>query len=160
MRGFIVTARPRRNGRFARRVFLAFLVPLALSGCKGFPNDIAGTMDGVTSTGILHAGIVADGPAEADERDLARTIAEAAGAEAEFQSASAEVLLRELEEGDLDIVLGKFAKASPWTARVALTSAPAAEGTPPPDEPVLRAAIRHGENRWLMFVSETVEGRA
>ena len=91
---------------------------------------------------------------------LAEKIAEAAGAEAEMESGSAEVLLHRLEEGELDLVVGKFAKASPWKGRVALTQAPKPEWEPAKHEPVLRAAVRNGENRWLMFVSKTIGGDA
>ncbi len=135
---------------------LAVLATLALSGCEDFPKDIAGTMDDITATGVLQAGIVTDGSAEADERSLAERIAQAAGAEAEMETGSAEVLLHKLEEGELDLVVGKFAKASPWKGRVALTKAPRPEWEPAKHEPVLRAAIRNGENRWLIFVSKTI----
>ena len=139
---------------------LRALAMLALCGCDGFPNDIAGTMERVTGSGVMHAGIIADGAAEADEELLVERIGTAAGAEAQTESGSAEVLLHKLEEGELDIVVGEFAKASPWSGRVALTAAPQAEWEPAKHEPVLRAAVRNGENRWLMFVSRTIGGDA
>ncbi|MCF1505601.1 hypothetical protein L0F51_17755 [Afifella sp. H1R] len=141
-----------------RRLFLSlaavFLVPL-LAGCDGFPKDIAGTMQNVKERGVLHAGIVADGPAEGEERALAERVAQAADVMAEFEVGSDEVLLHRLEDGDIDLVLGEFAKASPWKKRVAFT-APAEAKSPSAHEPVLRAAVRPGENRWLMFVQKTL----
>ena len=134
---------------------LTLLVTMALGGCDDFPNDIAGTMDEVMDTGVLHAGLVA-GPAEADEQALAEKVAGAAGANPEIQSGSAEVLLHQLEDGELDLVVGEFAKASPWKKRVAFTRTPEQDAQPPKHQPVLRAAVRNGENRWLMFVSKTI----
>ncbi len=160
MRAVAVGKRGPRSSRFSMLVLLTALATLALGGCDDFPNDIAATMDEVTETGVLHAGIVADGRSEVNERSLAEKIADAAGAEAEMELGSAEVLLHQLEEGELDIVVGKFANASPWNGRVALTEAPNPEWEPARHEPVLRAAVRNGENRWLMFVSRTIGGDA
>ena len=160
MHAAAVGTRVLRSSKFSVLAFLTGLATLALGGCDDFPNDIAATMDEVTETGVLHAGIVAGGRSEADERSLAEKIADAAGAEAEMESGSAEVLLHQLEEGELDIVVGKFAKASPWNGRVALTEAPNPEWEPARHEPVLRAAVRNGENRWLMFVNKTIGGDA
>lgn len=143
-----------KRNRFATGFAVALLM-LILVGCDDFPNDIAGTMKGVTEKGVLHAGMIADGPAEANERSLVQQVAQAVGVKAELDAGSAETLLRRLEEGKLDLVVGEFAKATPWGARVAFTPSPRAK-SPPSHEPVLRAAVRLGENRWLMFVSKTL----
>jgi hypothetical protein len=135
---------------------LTAVLLLLLSGCDSFPRDIAGTMDHVTNSGILHVGIVADPPVEADEKALAGKIAESTGVITDFESGSAEVLLHRLEEGELDLVVGRFAGASPWKKRVAFTQARATPGEAGKHEPVLRAAVRHGENRWLLFVGKTL----
>lgn len=116
-------------------------------------------MQEVKAEGLLHAGIVADDAAESGERALAESVAKAAGVEPQIESGSSEALLHRLEEGEIDLVVGEFAKGSPWKTRVALTVSPVS-GSPPASEPVLRAAVRLGENRWLMFVSKTVREEA
>ena len=124
------------------------------TACDSFPRDEAGTTEAVTN-GELHAGLIADDQAEPDERYLALAVSEAAGAEAILEVASAESLLPRLEGGELDLVVGRFAGNSPWKDRVAFTSA-ADAASPPSDEPVLRAAVRPGENRWLIFITRTI----
>ncbi len=141
------------------RQTLALVIALAISGCDNFPKDVAGTMQEVTARGSLRVGIVADGETEARERFLAQTIAQAAAVEAEVESGSAEILLHRLENGRIDLVVGQFAKASPWKGRVAFTK-PAEADSPPSHEPVLRAAVRSGENRWLIFVTTALDGSA
>ena len=151
----------RRQAFFsARRIAMrgsTALAIFALVGCDGFPKDIAGTMKEITQSGVLHAGLVADGAAERQERDLAQTIAEAAGVEAELETGSAASLLHDLEDGKLDLVVGEFAKASPWKKKVALSKAAIPGAKPDKHQPVLRAAIRKGENAWFLFVSRTIE---
>jgi hypothetical protein len=126
----------------------------ALFACDRFPKDIAGTTDAVTR-GTLHAGLVADASVEPDERSLIDAVSQAAAADADIQTGSAEILLSRLESGDLNLVVGRFSGDSPWKSRVAFT-APAESASPSSDAPVLRAAVRAGENRWLIFVTRTI----
>lgn len=149
----------RRGGRAALGA-LAALATIGLAGCQDYPNDIAGTKARVEESGVLHAGLVADGAAERQERDLAQTIAGAAGVEAELETGSAASLLHDLEDGKLDLVVGEFAKASPWKKKVALSKAAIPGAKPDKHQPVLRAAIRKGENAWFLFVSRTIEEEA
>jgi len=152
--------RPGRPGPSPRLpaagLLAAGLLAAALAGCDDFPKDVENTTRSVEGSGVLHAGLVADAPAEAGERALAERIAAAAHARAESETGSAEVLLHRLEQGELDLVVGRFAKASPWKGRVAFTKPASAEGSPPKQAPVLRAAVRSGENRWLLFVSDSL----
>lgn len=135
---------------------LVAALAISLGGCDDFPNDIAGTMDSVRASGVMRTGLVASKGGEADERALANGIAEEAGVDVRFVEGSAEILLQRLEAGELDLVVGPFAKSSPWAGRVALTK-PATAVAPPKDEIVLRAAVRPGENRWLIFVSRAMK---
>lgn len=135
---------------------LSLLIPLA--GCE-YPMDVEDTTQHVLQRASLHAGVVSSSANDADAREAARTIAERAHAQVEFEEGPAEILMRELEKGELDIVVGDFAKNSPWKKRVTLSSTPEAKD-PPKDEPVVRAALRHGENRWYMFIEKALTEKA
>ncbi|MCO6187850.1 hypothetical protein [Rhizobium sp. L1K21] len=133
-------------------VLLASGCLLLLAGCDDFPADPEGTMKQVQTSGVMRTGIVSGPGVEAEERRLAARAADAAGARPQFEEGSSEVLLRRLEKGELDVVFGQFAKASPMKEKAAFTASPEAK-SPPSDEPVMRAAVALGENRWLMFLS-------
>ena len=138
------------------RITICLLGAAVLAGCDDFPKDIAGTMNSVLESGRMRTGIVAGGT-DADERAIAMQIASALNVSADYRTGSTEALVRQLNEGEIDIVVGEFAKATPWAERTALT-APARATDPPKDHPVLRALVRSGENRWLIFVSRTLKG--
>lgn len=134
---------------------LFVVILLSLAGCDAFPEDPNGTMRRVQTAGVLTAGVVADEPVEVQEISSAQKVARAAGVHLKIIKGSSTILLRRLEKGRLDLVVGEFASESPWKGRVALT-APVVVNSAPADEPVLRAALQSGENRWLMFVSKTL----
>ena len=137
------------------RIIGCLLGVIAMAGCDDFPKDIAGTMDGVVNSGTLRAGIVAGG-SEDEERAVANRIASSLNVTSEVISGSTEELVRKLDEGEIVIVVGEFAKATPWVERAAITG-PARAFDPPKDHPVLRALVRSGENRWLIYVSRTLK---
>ncbi len=131
------------------------LAAVSLTGCDEFPKDIAGTMEGVLDRGTVRAGIVA-GSSEDEERALAERIAASLKVDVDVTRGATEELAGPLERGEIDIVVGEFAASTPWRRRVAMTK-PAQEVDPKDDEPVLRALVRSGENRWLIFVSKHIE---
>lgn len=142
------------------KILLSLSLALMLAACDDYPRDIENTMQGVEQSGRLRAGLISAGDnSDTAERELVNRIAEAAGAEASFEEGSAETLFRRLEQGELDIVVGHIAKASPWKKRVALTKSAEAK-SPPKKLPVLRAALRKGENRWLLFISRHLKAGA
>lgn len=63
----------------------------------------------------------------------------------------AEPLLARLEESELDLVVGRFTKTSPWATLVALTP-PLATEKQGKTEIVLAAAMANGENEWISLV--------
>lgn len=139
------------------KVCLAAVVLLGVAGCDGYPKDIEETTEHVLSRGTVRAGIVeTDSSTQSAESDLAKAIAQAVGAQAALKTGSGEVLLHGLETGELDVVVGEFAKGSPWSGRVALTL-PTEADDPESGEPVIRAAVPSGENRWLILVSGVVK---
>lgn len=130
---------------------------LLLAGCDAFPQDMRGTTERVAEDDVLRAGIIScPGDEGSIVQALASRIAEGAQAEATFERGSAEDLLRGLEEGELDLVVGYFAKNSPWKKRVTFTESPH-PGEAGKEVPVLRAAVRNGENRWLLFVHRQIK---
>ena len=126
---------------------------LAVSGCN-YPMDAEGTTRTVVETGILRSGLVAGSDQGAGARHAIEALARDIEAQPSVTKGTAENLMRMLEHGELDIVVGDFAGNSPWSKRVILTSSPMA-GDPRKDMPVLRGALRQGENRWYMFVERS-----
>lgn len=146
----------RKVGRAAATALCVLALSLALAGCDDLPRDPEGTTEQVRDSGRLRAGIIAtgNGPEEGEE-DLAGRIAAAQGAETEVEVGSAETLLRKLQQGELDVVVGYFGGQSPWSSKVAFTR-PKGGAESKSDVAVLRAAVRRGENRWLTQVELTV----
>lgn len=122
-------------------------------GCSEIPRDPVGTIDGVRHSGVLRVGIVSDTdhpPAELESNFVAQ-LAQETGSRPGFTRGSPETLLPKIEEGELDIVVGRFAPDSPWSTRVTFLPAPeqqdAEEGEAAPT-----AAVRNGENGWVALV--------
>ncbi len=135
------------------RAALPLLFALSVAGCNAYPMDPEGTTQHIEETGSMRTGIVASPDMdEGAARDFAGRLARHLSAKPDYATGSAAILLRRLEEGELDIVVGDFAADSPWKEKAALT-APIVARNPPKDEPVLRGAVRKGENRWLMFIA-------
>ncbi|MBI1361905.1 MAG: hypothetical protein GC155_16640 [Alphaproteobacteria bacterium] len=132
---------------------------LSLCACA-FPRDPANTTQQVLEGGHVRVGLVAG--ASPSERTImeafARSVAEAQNATPQFESASAKHLIDELDEGDLDLVVGPFAKKSPWKKRVALTRPYHAKNDNGAGAPI-RGAVRLGENRWLIDVERETRPR-
>ena len=61
-------------------------------------------------------------------------------------------MLRELEEGRIDLVYGRFAKDSPWARKVHLGHALGVRAEPPKHVEAPRFAYRNGENGWIMLI--------
>lgn len=125
-----------------------------LTGCDDFPKDMAGTMEGVLSSGTMRAGIVAGGP-EDEQRALIARLASSLNVEASIFTGSTEDLVHRMNNGEIDILVGEFSANTPWKSQVGMTG-PVRAINPPADKPVLRAIVRSGENRWLMKVAKIV----
>ncbi|MEZ4449733.1 MAG: hypothetical protein R3B09_09645 [Nannocystaceae bacterium] len=133
---------------------LSVVVGLALAGCSGLPRDPAGTSDRVAERGVIRLGDVEGAaPEPAAERALSR-LAAATGARIERVPGHGEELLEGLQEGEYDLVYGRFADDSPWAEAVHLgrplgdpVGASSSQRAP-------RFAFRHGENGWIAAVEE------
>ncbi|WP_243841935.1 transporter substrate-binding domain-containing protein [Salinibacterium sp. ZJ77] len=122
-----------RGGRML--VLLAALC-VALTGCGlQIPADPDGTLDRV-SGGTLRVGAspngefvrVDDGEVSGSEAELVQAFAESLDARVDWTAGSEEALVRELERGDLDLVIGGLTDATPWTDQAGM-SRPYAEVT-------------------------------
>ena len=110
------------------------------------------------ASGTMRAGLVA-GNDLVDEHALADRVATSLNVEPAVTEGSTEDLVRRLNDGEIDIVIGDFAQATPWSDRAAMTG-PARAIDPPADQPVLRALVRSGENRWLIDLSRILKESA
>lgn len=125
---------------------------LLLSACDALPHDPAGT-----STRIEHSRtftVALADPAVRSAPQVGKLVAEIerrTHARAEWRSGAGESLLQQLNEGALDLVIGRFTADSPWATDVAF--APTLSTSGGEDAPIeLKAAMRNGENRWVMTV--------
>ena len=126
---------------------------LTLGGCGAIPEDQSGTMLRVREEGVVRVGLVSG--AETTGKELLDALvdrsAAAAGGRPEVVEGAAEPLLVMLEAGEVDLVVGAFDKSSPWGSRVHLLPALATEERGG-SEIETTAAVRHGENRWIMLL--------
>ena len=132
---------------------------LLLAGCGAtIPTDPDGTLDrasgGTLRVGATENGTWVDVREGADpvgtEPALVRSFASTLGAEVEWSTGSEEALVGDLEEGDLDLVIGGLTAETPWSEKAG-TSRPYTTST---DE--RGATVEHvmlvprGENRFLI----------
>ncbi len=143
--------------RGASRFLIVIAALLGLSACNGYPRDPEGTTQEVMNRQVMRTGLVVADADRGTEEQMAGKIASSVNAQPEYHAGSAEVLMRSMKHGDLDIVIGLFAKDTPWGSEAAL-SKPYQADKPKSDEPVLRAAVPLGENRWLMTVEQALAG--
>jgi hypothetical protein len=138
------------------RLVFAGALGLMLAGCD-LPRDPEGTENLIRSRQTIRLGWVSgarpDPAAQATLAKLSRTL----GARVERREGEGEVLLSELEKGELDLVYGHFAETSPWSRLVHLGQAEGAAEKPPKNEHAARFAMRNGENGWIMTLARAGE---
>ena len=127
---------------------------LALAGCSNFPRDTEGTLDRIKRDKVLHVGLAAPlAPAGMDERarHLIRQVAQEAGASVRVEQGYQEILFDQLENGEVDLVVGRFEAKSPW-AKLVSFGPPLLRETQGKTEFHLVAAMRNGENALISLV--------
>jgi polar amino acid transport system substrate-binding protein len=112
------------------------LLAAVLSGCGvQIPTDPDGTLERVRSTGELRVGVSPHPPfttlpsqPEEDpggtEVDLVEGFASAQGAEAVYVVEGEEELVRLLDEGQLDVMVGGLTSKTPWAKKDVATTRP------------------------------------
>lgn len=108
---------------------LLIAVVLTASGCGlRIPTDPDGTLDDV-SGGVLDVGVSPNGDLirvdgdepTGEEAETIRAFARSIDAEVSWTVGSEEALVRELENGELDLVAGGLTDQTPWTDSAGVT---------------------------------------
>ncbi len=129
---------------------------LVLTACDSLPRDAAGTTDRTARSGEMRIAVMPATPDAMPALAVLRDYARRHDARLALVSAHGEHALHWLEEGEVDAVVGHFAKASPWQAEVALSKP---VGRSEPDDgklPVLRIARRNGENALILATDRAI----
>ena len=132
---------------------------VAAAAC-GLPKDSRGTLDQIRAAREIRVGLVLaspGAPVHPQAAALLRRLSAATGAGPRVFSGDGEPLLARLEEGELDLVLGRFTASTPWSRLVTL-SPPLAKAKQGETEIILAAAMENGENEWIALVER--EARA
>ena len=156
--------------RVTRRRWALLLAATAVAGCGvTVPTDPEGTLDRVRG-GALRVGVSVDPPwtelSGSEARDptgiephLVAGFAASLRSEVDWSTGGEESLIRELENGALDVVIGGLTADSPWTDHAALTrpyvTVPAADGKPEPHV----MAVAMGENAFLVELERYLSGQ-
>lgn len=116
------------------------------------PRDPAGTTDRVSRDRSFKVGF-ADPDAVSDPRTkaLIQNLEARTDATATIVDSTGEALLKHLADGNVDLAIGRFRSDSPWQTDVAFGPALTTHGRSA-DALELKAAMRNGENRWIMTV--------
>jgi DNA-binding transcriptional LysR family regulator len=124
---------------------------MLLSACEVIPADIEDTRERVRETQVYRVGVIA-GPVNAQRLEpFLAAVSQAADARPVLEQGATEPLLKKLERGALDIVVGPMAADSGWATHVHFM--PLQAGTPaPPDRLQYLAMARNGENEWIALV--------
>ncbi len=152
------------RGRFASEMksFVPILLALGILGCSEIPRDPEGTLERVRTEGTFKVGLIASAqpPVGADRsRLLVERVGRQVEAEPQFEKGASEPLLAKLEEGELDMVIGELAPASPWAKAVTLLT-PLGEQVSRDGHVHLVVALRNGENAWIGLVDREVRAVA
>lgn len=113
-----------------RRAATALLTLLVLAGC-GLPKDPDSTLARIDQEHVMVVGVapappqveVHGGVPTGPEADLASNFAATRGAHVKWVVASQEELVKQLEEGQVDLMVGGLTSKSPFKSKVGLTRA-------------------------------------
>lgn len=130
----------------------ASLLAALPAGCAEFPRDPERTEALVRQSRTIRIGWVTGAPAEPAAAQVLAAAERATGARGTRREGDSETLLRELEEGKIDLVYGEFAMASPWAKKVHLGRALGWRAEPPKHVAAPRFVYRNGENGWIGLV--------
>lgn len=141
--------------------FAALTTAGALAGCSALPMDAAGSFNDAAG-GTLLVGVsphdpytrvdTASGEVSGPEAELIRRFAEEIDAEVHWQVAPESEVAQWMEDGDIDVAIGGFAKDSPWTTHMALTR--------PYDDEDHVMAVGLGENKMLVELERFLDREA
>lgn len=135
-----------------------FVLPvcLALAACGPYPRDVTGTLGDIERTHGFKVGFTDMRP---DDRAAAAAfvarLERATDATATIVTNPAETQLALLETDQLDLVIGEFAKDTPWATDVTILE-PLARRTVGTHEMGLSPVAANGENRWIALLEREI----
>lgn len=135
----------------------AFLLLVTLGGCDAIPRDTDGSSERIAREGVMKVATLPGTPDAEPATALLRAQARRLGARVEPVALHGDHALRRLEEGEIDAVIGHFAKNSPWRTKVSLSTAVARAEPADTAEPTLRIARRNGENALILSIDRAIE---
>ena len=142
------------------RIFVSLALIAALAACDAMPRDAAGSTERIVREGEMHVAVLPGTPDAPPALALLNHHARQHDARLTVVSLSVEHALRGLEDGELDAVVGHFAKASPWMTAISL-SKPVGQAEPVDSrQPILRIARRNGENALILAIDRAVADSA
>lgn len=123
-----------------------------VSACNALPRDPADTSGRVARDHSFKIGFAdSDAVGDAQAAALVKKLEATTHAKAIVVNGAGEVLLKHLADGDVDVALGNFRADSPWQTEIAFAP-PLRTSGKSSDALELKAAMRNGENRWIMTV--------
>jgi len=138
------------------RAFPLLLCLLTLTGCGALPRDASGTSERIARDGAMRVAVAPGTPDAAAALSLLRDYARQNGARLTIVRVHGEHAPHWLEEGKVDVLVGHFAKASPWMADISLSKAVGRREPDDSKQPVLRIARRNGENALILATDRAV----
>lgn len=154
---------PRVPLRVVRAPGVLAALCLALSACT-IPADPDETLDRVQERGTLRVGaspsgelVVLDGDqVSGTEAELAEDFAESVGATVEWRTGGEEELVKAMERGEIDLLIGGLSKKSAWSPKVGMTR-PYAESVEHGQKVEHVLAVPLGENAMLSRLEEFLD---
>lgn len=154
----------RRRVRASVGSVLLWGLLVLIGGCGlGIPTDPDGTLERVRG-GVLRVGVSVNEPwtawPSADvepsgiEPQLVHGFADQLDAEVEWTRGGEESLMRRLETGDLDLVIGGLTSTTPWETMAAITAVYTYSAGPEQEELGHVMATVLGENAFLVELEQ------
>lgn len=135
------------------------LVPALMMAACGMPRDPEDSLERITRTGVLRAGITARPPftteAGGPEAEVIAAFARSLGAAVEWRRGSESELFESLEKFELDVVVAGLTEDNPWAPKLGF-SRPYVEAAG--SKHVVAAAP--GENRLLLALERVLRAHA
>ena len=136
------------------KAVLALALLLTCSSCGQFPRDADGTLDRIRTERTFKVGLIAPLPERGGSNEVQRflaQVADATSARPDISTGDTEPLLKLLEDGKLDLVIGHFDKKSPWATMVEIGPALRIEKQGKA-EIQLAPVMPIGENAWVALI--------
>lgn len=135
------------------KLFALLLPFLLLASCEDFPRDPENTLERVRSEHSFKVGLVAPLGEQAEPKiaALLQRVSAETDALPQLKRGDAEPLLNQLEQGEIDLVIGRFEKKSPWAKLVTL-GPPLERERHGKVEFHLAPVMRNGENAWISLI--------